>query len=103
MEAQFIEEDIGIEPTGRSPEQKLALAMLECAVKDYLEVRGVRDDHWETARAWLFDDQPPPVRGDEYLRLIDVADALDQDVERIRKNVRLIEAGELVLGKRKRA
>lgn len=83
----------------KTPDYHLRVAVLECAVKDYLAVRDVRDWHWETARAWLFDDEQPE---GEYIRLIDVAEAIELDVETIRQRVRLIEAGELRLWQRKR-
>ena len=80
------------------PEQRLMLAVLERAVKDYTCVGDLACEHDQrTAELFLFGE--PEVETIMSLRTI--AEHMGMEPEDIRSRVRLIAAGELKMSKRK--
>lgn len=69
---------------GNVPEKKLLAAVLQRAVTDYISGEG---DLKDTARKWIFLGEP----SDSPLKFLFICEALDLDVDSLRKAIKLQE------------
>jgi hypothetical protein len=84
------------------PEQRLMLAVLERAVKDYTNVGDLSDEHdRRTAELFLFGEPWEGEDKESIMSFRNIADHVGLEPEDIRSRVRLIAAGELKMAKRK--